>query len=255
MNDCATLAAAELTLVGRLVDASNDTFLVRCETADLCFDGVYKPISGEQPLWDFPHGNLASREVAAYVVSEQAGFGVVPTTVMVSDGPRGPGMLQRWIEVAEDPATDVVHVSRPNRVPAGDFRIVRGIDQHERPVVVSHADDPRLRRMALFDAVVNNSDRKGAHILITTDRVYGVDHGVTFHTDPKLRTLLWGWAGQELNDMERDLVARAQESLPGLAAYLTDEEIEAAARRCVRLVQDGFPLPGRDWPSIPWPPL
>ncbi len=142
------------------------------------YDAVYKPISGEQPpLWDFPHGNLASREVAAYEVSQRAGFEVVPTTVLVPDGPCGPGMLQRWIEVSEDPATDVVHVSRPNRVPAGDFRIVRGIDQHERPIVVSHADDPRLRRMALFDAVVNNSDRKGGHILITRDRVYGVDHG------------------------------------------------------------------------------
>ena len=135
---------------------------------------VYKPIRGERPLDDFPDGTLAYREAAAYVVSEAIGWSVVPPTIM-RDGPLGRGMVQLWIDV----------------------------DQERNVIDLIRAGDPALRRMALFDAVINNADRKGGHLLPTADgHVYGVDHGVTFSPDPKLRTILWGWRGQPLDDSE-----------------------------------------------------
>ena len=135
----------------------------------LAAECVYKPVAGERPLWDFPDGTLAGREVSAYLVSEATGWRVVPPTVL-RDGPFGPGMVQLWMDV--DP-TSTCRV-RPPRHPA-------------------------LRRMAVFDAVVNNADRKGGHILPTPDgHVYGVDHGICFSVEPKLRTLLWRWAGKPL---------------------------------------------------------
>ncbi|NNG19510.1 SCO1664 family protein [Naumannella sp. ID2617S] len=257
----ARLSGAELTVTGRLVQASNATFL--CELTPpggdpmLC---VYKPVRGERPLWDFPDGTLAQRELAAYQVSATAGFDLVPETVIV-DGPLGPGSLQRWIEVSdgEDGTAeldDPVDLVPAGRVPEGWFEVVEGVDAHDRPVAVVHADDPQLRRMALFDAVINNADRKGAHILRTPNRTWGVDHGLCFHTDPKLRTVLWGWGGEQLTEAERQLVSDAVAVVDELGELITPDEVVAYELRCAELLDEGhFPLPRGGWPSIPWPPL
>jgi uncharacterized repeat protein (TIGR03843 family) len=250
-----SITDGELTLHGRIMPASNATFVGEIEGITV----VYKPIRGERPLWDFPDGTLAHREVAAYLVSEALGWNLVPHTLL-RDGPHGPGMVQRWHEPDETQAA--VTVVPEGAVPPGYLHVFDGLDQHDEPISLIHEDTPAVRRMAVFDAVVNNADRKGGHVLEMADgHRYGVDHGVTFHTDPKLRTVLWGWAGEPLSAEEREALERLQAALLSelslaLEDHLTAFEIEQTAVRCARLLQRGcFPLPHGDWPSIPWPPF
>ncbi|GAB4003782.1 SCO1664 family protein [Nocardioides ultimimeridianus] len=244
-----------LTLKGRIMPASNATFLAELEDGR---EVVYKPVAGERPLWDFPDGTLAGREVAAYLVSEATGWAVVPRT-WIGDGPHGPGMLQEWQQVGEDEAVSLV---RGDEVPAGWLPVVEGYDERDRPVVLIHEDTAALRRMALFDAVVNNADRKGGHVLAMPDgRRLGVDHGVAFHHENKLRTVLWGWAGSPLTDEEREVLHRVGEALSGdlgaaLAEHVAPHEVRAVGSRVRRLSESGrLPVPGDGWPSIPWPPF
>jgi hypothetical protein len=192
---------------------------------------VYKAMIAERPLFDFPPGTLARREVAAFLVSEAMGWGLVPPTVH-RDGPFGEGMVQEWIHA--DPEVDLV------------------------AMVVG--DDPRLRRMVVFDAIVNNTDRKGGHLLPMPDgHVFGVDHGVTFSTVPKLRTVLWGWMGTPLEPDEMAGVERAAAALDGdlaaeLRGLLARPEVTATRRRVARLLKTGrFPRPNPNWPAVPWP--
>ncbi len=230
------LAAGEIEIVGRLVQASNITLLVAVHGdvpghGETVAAAVYKPIRGERPLWDFPEGTLAHREVAAFIVSQASGWDVVPPTVFREDAPVGPGMLQLWVEVRED--RDVVEMVR--------------------------AADPRLRRIALFDAVVNNADRKAGHLLVRDDGiVQGVDHGVTFSVDPKLRTVLWGWRGTKLAPREGETLALLRRALPrlqpALEPHLAPDELDATRERIEALVRDDrFPQPHPDWPAVPWP--
>ncbi|HET6919197.1 MAG TPA: SCO1664 family protein [Jiangellaceae bacterium] len=262
----APLRDGELAVDGRLVDATNATLLctiVRPNTSD---DGgdikqmrcVYKPIAGERPLWDFPDGTLGQREVAAFLVSEAAGWHVVPPTVF-RDGPFGPGMCQLWVD---RDGTALVHVVPPDRIPAGWMRVLDAVDGMGKPVVLTHADDPRLRRMALFDVVVNNADRKGGHVLVDgSGAVHGVDHGVCFHPEPKLRTVLWGWGGRPLTDDERRTLRTLLGALDGelgvgLGDLLSAEEIDATGARVEDLLRVGrLPRPNPVWPPIPWPPF
>ncbi|TFC84315.1 SCO1664 family protein [Cryobacterium sinapicolor] len=243
-----------LELTGRITTASNATFLGTIGDVTV----VYKPIAGENPLWDFPDGNLASREAAAYLVSEAFGWNVVPRT-WLRGGPMGPGMVQLWQDA--DPEQDAVDL-----VPWGDAptpgwcRVFDGRDDHNRAVTLIHEDSAVLRRMAVFDIVVNNADRKGDHILAMPDgHRHGVDHGLTFHTDHKLRTVLWGWLGDELTADELDGIDRVSAQLTGelggiLAGLLSEVEIAALVARCDRLRSEGrFPAPRGDMPAVPWP--
>jgi hypothetical protein len=233
------LRDGEIEIVGRIVASSNNAMLVTLTHVcppepPLVLDAIYKPTLGERPLDDFPDGTLARREVAAWHLSEASGWGIVPPTIL-REGPFGEGMVQAFIEM--DPEVDVV------------------------AMVVG--DDPRLRRMAVLDAVMNNTDRKGGHILPVDGgrHVYGVDHGVTFSPVPKLRTVLWGWRGQpfdaeEIEGLERiraGLDAEFGETLAGLLARV---EIRATTRRIDALLTSGrFPFPSPDWPAVPWPPF
>jgi uncharacterized repeat protein (TIGR03843 family) len=248
------LLAGELELVGRIAVASNATFLARIGEVGV----VYKPVAGERPLWDFPDGTLARRESAAYLVSEAFGWDVVPLTCL-RDGPLGPGMVQRWQE--PDPGQDPVDVVPAHAVPPEGWRAVfRGTDEHDRPVTVIHEDSVALRRMAVFDVVVNNADRKGGHILPTPEgHRYGVDHGVSFHVEHKLRTVLWGWQGEELDAGELAGVEQVRARLDGdlgrcLSELLSGAELAALAARCDRLLRKGtFPGPRGAMPAFPWP--
>jgi uncharacterized repeat protein (TIGR03843 family) len=233
------LAGGEIEIAGRILGSTNHAMF--CRVTQACpppepavgMDAVYKPIAGERPLDDFPDETLSRREVAAFLVSEAIGWSIVPPTVL-RDGPFGDGALQLWIDL--DETVDVV------------------------AMVVG--DDPRLRRIAVFDAAVNNTDRKGGHLLpVTGGHVYGVDHGVTFSTVPKLRTVLWGWRGQSLAPDELDGLARLRDALRGdlardLVGLLSRGEIAATRRRVDALLETRrFPLPRPDWPAIPWPPF
>jgi uncharacterized repeat protein (TIGR03843 family) len=245
----------ELELIGRITTASNATFLARLGDVEV----VYKPVSGEKPLWDFPDGTLADREAAAFIVSEVLGGGVVPRT-WLRDGPLGPGMVQLWQTV--DQSQDAVDLVAANAVPAtGWRRVFDGHDDEDRPVALIHEDTPALRRMAVFDVIANNADRKGGHVLPLADgHRHGVDHGLTFHAEHKLRTVLWGWIDEPLTDdelagVERVLAALTDGGLVDtLSPLLTDDEIVALADRCERLLGEArFPAPDGYMPAVPWP--
>jgi uncharacterized repeat protein (TIGR03843 family) len=232
------LRDGDVELVGRLVVSSNNALLgtLSLGAVDgqpaLSAPAVYKPIAGERPLWDFPDGTLAAREVASFVVSQATPWAIVPPTVL-RDGPFGPGMVQLWLE--PDPAVDRVAL------------VVDG--------------DERLRPMALFDAVVNNADRKVGHLLPMDDgHIFGVDHGICFHEEPKLRTVLWRWAGTPLNDAECEALRGLRVALAGemgrsLGRLLTRAEIRATVLRLDALLATAvFPAPDPDRPALPWPP-
>jgi hypothetical protein len=241
------LRDGELEIVGRVTDASNATFLCRispqlAEDPDSWPDdevaaesalAIYKPTRGERPLDDFPSGTLARRELATYLVSEHSGWRIVPPTVL-RDGPFGEGMVQAWIEVDES------------------------IDPYQ---LVLTSDD-RLRPICVFDAVVNNADRKGSHLLPTSDgRIHGVDHGICFAAEPKLRTVLWAWRGEPIEDDLLDVVRRICRSLDGelgaaLRELLTAREVEATRARAEELLATGlYPQPSPLRPAVPWPPF
>jgi hypothetical protein len=234
----ALLQDGEVTVVGRLTEASNASFY--CVAEGRGADGieravscVYKPIRGERPLYDFPDGTLACREMAAFAVSEASGWQIVPPTVM-RDGPFGRGMVQLWVE--SDPAVDIVELVQ--------------------------SDLPALRRIALLDAVLNNADRKGGHLLpLAGGRIKAIDNGLSFAVEPKLRTVLWQWRGLPFDDEELAGLGRLHHAMAGglgeeLAALLTPAEVRATARRIEVLRRQGrFPMPAANRPVVPWPPL
>ena len=257
-----TLAAGELELRGRIMPASNATFFGEAVLGEVRVPCVYKPVSGERPLWDFPSRTLANRERAAYLVSEALGWDVVPLTVL-RDGPHGTGMVQLWCEPADaGDQLDAVDLCPTGEVPEGYLHVLDATDGAGQEVSLVHEDSAALRRMAVFDAVVNNADRKGGHVLaMTGGHRYGVDHGVSFHVEDKLRTVLWGWAGDRLEPQDRVAVAALGERLretdevaEALGELLDREEVAALARRCLQLARRGrMPVPSGGWPSIPWP--
>jgi uncharacterized repeat protein (TIGR03843 family) len=225
------LSQGELQVTGRLVDASNATLYATATHQDQSITCIYKPIAGERPLWDFSDGCLAHREYAAYLVSSYLDFNLVPLTIL-RDGPYGFGMVQQWVDI--DESTDLAKFFA--------------------------TDHPQLRSMALFDAIINNTDRKIGHLLpVDGETVFGCDHGVTFHVDDKLRTVLWQWADEPFTTEEIALLKKAQSSLSGelgqlLTPLLTEQEIAQTMRRVADLLSSGtFPLPNPDWPAVPWP--
>jgi len=246
----------DLSLQGRILPASNATFFGRLNETAV----VYKPVAGERPLWDFPSGTLAHREVAARLVSETSGWDLVPST-WLGDGPYGVGMLQEWQEIASGPGA--VRLVPAGALPESGWRhVLDGIGEREQPVSLIHEDSAALRRMAVFDVIVNNADRKGGHVLaMPSGHRYGVDHGLTFHVEPKLRTVLWGWLGESLTDdesagVERVLAALGADLGERLIGLLAEDEIGALVERCERLLNEGvFPAPDGIMPAVPWPPF
>jgi uncharacterized repeat protein (TIGR03843 family) len=258
-EDREALRSGELEILGRIRSASNATFLCEAALGQHRVHCVYKPITGEQPLWDFPDGTLAGRELAAHLISVELGWNLVPYTI-IRDGPAGPGMAQLWVDQPDpEPTPGMVDLIPVGKIPAGYLSVLRAYDYAGDPVVLVHADDTRLRRIAVFDVVINNADRKGGHILCGTDgMVYGVDHGVCLHTNDKLRTVLWGWAGKPVDDETLQAVSALAEALDGplaaaLEPHLTLAEIAALRGRVTDLLERPvMPGPNTDRP-IPWP--
>lgn len=223
----------DLKVSGRLVDASNATLFGEIKVRENLFNCIYKPVTGERPLWDFPDGTLANREYAAYLISEAMQFNCVPPTLL-REGPFGFGMVQLWIDIDED--IDLAEFYRK--------------------------DLPGLRSIALFDVVINNTDRKIGHLLPTLDgHIFGCDHGVTFHTEDKLRTVLWQWEQQTLFPSEIATLDLLQSELGGetgeaISQLITTKEFSALKERISRLqTTKVFPSPSPNWPAVPWPPF
>lgn len=258
-----TLQRGELTVVGRIRSASNATFVCESSLGDSVVACVYKPVAGEQPLWDFPDGTLAGREYGAFLISEALDWNVVPHTV-IRQGPAGPGMVQAWVEQHEEPAgrpekPGLVDLCPADAVPAGYLSVITAYDYAGDEVTLVHADDPQLRRMAVFDVIVNNADRKGGHILAGVDGgVYGVDHGIALHVQDKLRTVLWGWAGSPIDDDTLTVLSDLNGRLGGalgsrLRKHITAAELAALRRRVRGLLDDPvMPKPDGRRP-LPWP--
>ena len=229
----ALLAEGEMEVVGRLTDATNATFLAQVNDGALGMLAVYKPRRGERPLDDFPIGTLGNRERAAFLVSDASGWDIVPPTLL-RDGPLGPGMVQAWINI--DESVDVLEM------------VMTG--------------DRRLRSVCLLDAITNNADRKGTHLLpVETGHVYGVDHGICFSRDPKLRTVLWAWRGTKIAQDEMAVVARLRAALDAelgaeLGELLSEREVQATVKRAQALLDScSFPEPDPTRPAVPWPPF
>jgi uncharacterized repeat protein (TIGR03843 family) len=255
----------ELTVIGRIRSASNATFLCEAHLGERQAHCVYKPIAGEAPLWDFPEGTLAGRELGAYLISDALGWNIVPYTI-IRDGPAGRGMLQLWVDQPGDEVgdevqsgPDLIDLLPAGHIPPGYLAVLQAYDYAGDEVTLVHADDIRLRRMAVFDVLINNADRKGGHILSGVDgHVYGVDHGVSLHVDDKLRTVLWGWAGKPVDDDTLETVSSLRDQLRGglgeqLCEHITGREIDALHARTVALLDNPvMPTPDRRRP-IPWP--
>ena len=224
------ISSGEIVVVGRLVDASNATLLANIKDSDPKIEIIYKPVAGERPLWDFPDGDLASREYSAFLLSLMAGFNLVPLTVL-RDGPFGRGMVQEWIDI--DETVDVVEYGQ--------------------------SDDDQLRKLALFDAVINNADRKFGHLLLDNQGVLkGCDHGISFHTEDKLRTVIWQFSSLQFNAEEIILLNRVIDlNLEQIfSSYLTPDEISALRQRVGELLSTRmFPEPSQIRPAVPWPPV
>ncbi len=227
------MITGEITVIGRLVDASNATLLCEIEPLDESIPTIkliYKPIAGERPLWDFPDGGLARREVAAYLFSERMELGVVPPTLL-REGPFGEGSLQLWVEV--DESVDIVSIGQ--------------------------SDHEDIRKIAFLDVLINNTDRKFGHILPdSSGRIFGCDHGLTFHSDDKLRTVIWQFAGQPISESERcklgELLASGFDE--ALLELISQKDHEALLARAEKFLNAGrYPFPSDEWPSVPWPPF
>jgi hypothetical protein len=215
---------------GQFTFGSNYTFLVNVQYEGREYSAVYKPLRGEQPLWDFPENTLAGREVAAYLVSEALGFHIVPFTTLRDDGPYGAGSLQRYIDY--DPEYHYFSFSNEDR-------------QLLKPVV-------------LFDLLCNNADRKGSHVFFEngTHKLYAIDHGICFHEDDKLRTVLWDFSGQKIPEDLLSCLSLSRSLLTDLEPYLSPQEISALRARAENIRKKGvFPRQPRDRRAMPWPPL
>jgi hypothetical protein len=226
------MSEGTLTVTGRLVDASNATLYGTIVDEEDEVRVIYKPVAGERPLWDFPDGNLAQREYAAFLISELGNWNLVPLTIL-RDGPFGIGMVQQWIDI--DESVDLALFYRE--------------------------DHASLRAMALFDAVVNNTDRKIGHLIPSPDgKLYGCDHGVTFHEEDKLRTVLWQWASLNLSNQELEQLKQLRISLVAeedlFSTLISALEFQALLGRVDRLLNaKTFPEPSDEWPAVPWPPF
>ena len=258
------LTFGEIEIEGRLVDASNVVLLGQLELDDIRTPVIYKPVRGEQPLWDFPDGTLAQREAAAFVLSAVGGWNLVPPTVL-REGPLGSGSVQLWVDAVEGGSRTLVDVVAAAELAPGWLPVFSAQLADGTAVVVAHADLPELESAAVFDVVINNADRKGSHLVVDqSGSLCGFDHGLSAHTEPKLRTVLWGWVGKPLPASE---LARL-EALAGwlsnprspvsrtLQGLLSPAEVEAVAQRIAGLLKTSlFPEPNGRGPAVPWPPL
>ena len=214
------LHTGEIEVIGRISTASNISLFCKISNGNETVNAIYKPISGERELWDFPDGHLAQREVATYLVSESLELHCVPLTIL-RDGPYGEGSVQLWIDDVEEIEDEFAEVT------------------------------DELRKIALLDAVVNNTDRKISHLLFKDGKVLGCDHGVTLHEDYKLRTVIWQFSGMPFTDKE---LTKLNNFNLDLSDYLTTAEIRALNKRIEDLISEGvFPAPPTDWPAVPWP--
>ena len=242
------LATESLSLVAELEGASNGAYVASLGDLEV----VYKPVSGETPLWDFPMHTLSKREVMASWVDEHFGWNLVPPTVWAKKGPLGPGSVQVFINQAQVKDVDIFP---PDEIPADWAAILEGT-LDGKPVVVAHTLTDDVMRLAALDVILNNADRKAGHVLRDDEgHLKAIDHGVCFHPQYKLRSVLWGWVGEPLNEHLQTEIRSGLLVLEQNAAdwLLSQHEFDVMLQRGRQLVENGFPEPSDQWPAVPWP--
>jgi uncharacterized repeat protein (TIGR03843 family) len=255
----ALLSVGEIDIEGRLRDSSNAAMRVVCTQDGVGIRAVYKPLRGERPLWDFPTGTLGRREAATSLIDRALGWDLVPVTVWRDETPLGPGSLQAWIDA--DPDAAPVDVVDAQAIPEGWHIVAEGEGDRGDHVCLVHEESEGLRRIALLDAIANNADRKGGHVLRSQEGLLaGIDHGLTFHEEPKLRTVLWGWAGSDIEESALDALHALDAAWPGVAVtlqpLLSRREIDATRSRLSQLIDlREYPSPEGAWPALPWPAM
>lgn len=252
--DSGGLSSDDVVVLGPLTDASNVTLQVRVNEVA----AVYKPVAGERPLHDFPPGTLARREVAAYQIATAAGWDLIPPTIL-REGPLGLGSVQRWVD-SSIPERSALTAFRPAEMPQDWLAVLAAEAENGDDLLIAHPDDPVLRSFAVLDVVLNNADRKASHLVHATGRGWrGIDHGLCLHAEEKLRTVLWGWAGDPLPEADRRRLEQLSSVLdhpraPRWTELLEPDEVAAVADRVAALLDDGHhPLPPQDRYPLPWP--
>lgn len=242
--------------IGRITTASNVAILMQSEIKDGTIRAIFKPENGIRPLWDFPKNDLIERELSSYLLSKASNLSFIPPSVLREIKPFGKGLLQLWIEDAE---VSAVQIFEAGQITSDFSKVFPAIDSTGNEVEIASLNNNWIDDLTIFDAVINNSDRKGSHIL--TDelgRMWAIDHGVCWHEDLKLRTVLWAKAGIALSTEALQLLTKIELSLgeleSDLAELISKREIEAANKRIEDLRREGkFPIPNPNWPAVPWP--
>jgi uncharacterized repeat protein (TIGR03843 family) len=219
-------------------------------------NAIIKPEVSIRPLWDFPDMDLNNREYATYLLDRALNLNYVPETVMRNVEGIGKSLVQEWVKESDN---DLIIVKSPEDIPKDYLKVLQGYDELNKLITLAHKDVRELRNLCLFDLVINNADRKGGHLLVDSDnKMWAIDHGVSWHFESKIRTVLWGWIDESFNDEDVALLNKAKDSLQRWAEeefiYLSSDEIGQAIERVEALLKENaFPQPGDQWPAVPWP--
>jgi len=250
------LSTGEIEIEGLIPDSTNGALKLLITKGDEQIAAIAKPDVSIRPLWDFPNMDLNKREYATFLFDRKLELGFVPETVIRDIAGFGNALVQHWIRETEN---DLIIVQSPDNIPKSYLRVLQGYDELNKLITLAHKDDQDLRKLCLIDLIINNADRKGNHLITDgNNKMWAIDHGVSWHEEPKIRTVLWGWINQEFNDSDLDLLSLAKSTLEDWLAndfqYLEKSEIECALERLDELVKNRrFPAPGSEWPAVPWP--
>ena len=256
MSKLDLLLSGEIEIVGLIPDSSNGALKVTIRGSNQSMEAIMKPEVSIRPLWDFPDLDLNNREYATYLLDRGLDLNYVPETVMRNVKGIGNSLIQEWVKESDN---DLIIVKSPEDIPNDYLKVLQGYDELNKLITLAHKDVRDLRNLCLFDLVINNADRKGGHLLMDTDnKMWAIDHGVSWHQESKIRTVLWGWIDIAFNDKDITLLEKAKNVLQAWKEedfnYLSEIEIEQAIKRVDELLEiNAFPQPGDQWPAVPWP--
>jgi len=256
MDKLDLLLNGEIEIEGLIPDSSNGALKVLVSNSKQSVEAIIKPEVSIRPLWDFPDLDLNNREYATYLLDRELNLNYVPDTVMRNVEGIGKSLIQEWVTESDN---DLIIVKSPEDIPEEYLKVLQGYDELNKLITLAHKNNRDLRNLCLFDLVINNADRKGGHLLMdSANKMWAIDHGVSWHFESKIRTVLWGWIDETFNDQDIALLNNAKKVIQTWKdeefIYLSKEEIEQAIKRVEGLLKENaFPQPGNQWPAVPWP--
>ena len=256
MDKLDLLLNGEIEIEGLIPDSSNGALKVLVSNSKQSVQAIIKPEVSIRPLWDFPDLDLNNREYATYLLDRELNLNYVPDTVMRNVEGIGKSLIQEWVTESDN---DLIIVKSPEDIPEEYLKVLQGYDELNKLITLAHKNNRDLRNLCLFDLIINNADRKGGHLLMdSANKMWAIDHGVSWHFESKIRTVLWGWIDETFNDQDIALLNNAKKVIQTWKdeefIYLSKEEIEQAIKRVEGLLKENaFPQPGNQWPAVPWP--